>query len=758
MSDITTFASDRLLEFADAIHGEIRDELLAKYGDNWIERGVRKHFKQDYFDRIELMLNSPMRVVDMNRSDYELFGLEHLWQIINGNWDCFGKLFQDRQRTEVYLGEIAELRHNLAHRRNHHVVLRGNLVRFVDNCRILLNAIGSDQADRFAALADSLNSGASPWGNPLAGNLPPVDVMYNEFIERPDQLSELSEWLASDRSQIVIQGYGGAGKSALAYKFVREVRDGSLADLIGVNWVSAKRTEFLDGMARERQPDFEDLDGLLAAIYSGLYGPETLPKNLDKSELLKDLGEMPIILVVDDFDTVSEDVDLASFLLYELRNTPTRLIYTSRHRVTGVTNVTVPPFTDTELDQFIALKSGQYGATTSNLAKRRNAIRSVTQGFPLFVDDFIRHAAIIGIEPAMQQWSQRKGDAARVYALRRQVEYLGHSSGEVLMVLSVSDRSLTVVEISEIAGLTDDDAEAGVMELLRWHMVNRDTSDKSETPEYSLNPNTKRLVRQTYGSDYRMGGYATAFKALTGERLPETKKRAIEKVIRETMYLDHRHGFKDALEHLTGSMVGELADAPELFAVLGRLYSKQPENLHVESARQAFKRSDQLGASKTDTYFHWCSMEKDIAESMLDGARNGEISNEAVAQQWQKCERLANRGIERCGPSRSLYYLAGYSSSREAKSRSILGEFTAAEAAYTRSNDWFRLALDAPVMGDSEFPRGAIFRGLVLALEGLGDVEGLRRAFSDWRAQVGTDYYFEMESIRLTPKFGVQLG
>ena len=757
MSDITTYANDLMLEFADAFHTQVKQILVRKFGETWLMKGVQKHFRSEYFSRTEAMLTNPMRVVDMNREDEELYGLEHLWQIINGNWDCFGEYFQDRKRAEVYLGEVSELRHNLAHRRNRHVVLRGNLVRFADNCRILLNAIGSDQADRFAEIADSLNSGASPWGGPLAGNLPPVDVMYSEFVERPHQLSELSAWLAEDRSQIVVQGYGGAGKSALVYKFVREIRDGSHSDLIGVCWVSAKRTEFMDGVARERHPDFEDLEGLLSAIYSGLYGSENMPPKLESSDVVKELKEMPILLVVDDFDTVSEDVDLASFLLYELRNTPTRLIYTSRHRITGVMNVTVPPFLDTELDQFIALKSEQYGANLSTFAKRRNAIRSVTQGFPLFVDDFIRHASIIGIEPAMQQWSQRKGDAAREYALRRQVEYLGHSSGEVLMVLSIANRSLTVVEISEIAGLTDEDAEAGVMELLRWHMVNRDTPDQSETPEYMLNPNTRRLVRQTYATDYRMGGYATAFKALTGERLPETKRRAIEKIIRDTMNLDRRFGFKRALQYLNDSMIGELADAPELFAVLGRLYSKQPDDSHIESARKAFERSDQLGASKGDTYYHWCNMEKSIAESMIDRVRDGRMDNSIVIQQWQKCERIANKGIERCGPSRSLYYLAGYASSREAKSRSILGEFMAAEAAYTRSRDWFSQALDAPVSGESEFPRGAVFRGLVLALEGLGDVDGLRRTFSNWRAQVGIDHYFESESIRLSSKFGTQL-
>ena len=69
---------------------------------------------------------------------------------------------------------------------------------------------------------------------------------------------------------------------------------------------------------------------------------------------------------------------------------------------------------------------------------RLKGIRSVTGGYPLFVDDLIRHASFFGIDRAMGDWGQRKGDAARQYALQRQVEYLSISScSDVLIALSV---------------------------------------------------------------------------------------------------------------------------------------------------------------------------------------------------------------------------------------------------------------------------------------------------------------------------------
>ncbi len=349
MSDVNNYANDLLLDFYDAAHVELREILLGQFGDDWMEIGVKKHFKPDYFDRTADMLRSPMRTVDMERDDDEIFGVEHLWNIIDGNWPLFRVSFVDRSRTQVYLSEISELRNNLAHRRKRHVLLRGNLIRIMSSCQIVLSALGSPRAESFADIVDSLSSGGIPWGAKLEGKLPPSDEMYAEFVGRPSELNGLSDWLASDSPQILVWGYGGVGKSALAYKFARDVRDSSNESLIAVCWVSAKRSEYSEGSARERLADFNNLNSFIDALWAAVYGSDEISNHLTPDGLLKELREMPILLVVDDFDTVSEDVELTEFLLYKLRGTLTRVIYTSRHRVPTLTNLEVPPFSSQEL-------------------------------------------------------------------------------------------------------------------------------------------------------------------------------------------------------------------------------------------------------------------------------------------------------------------------------------------------------------------------------------------------------------------------
>ena len=218
--------------------------------------------------------------------------------------------------------------------------------------------------------------------------------------------------------------------------------------------------------------------------------------------------------------------------------------------------------------------------------------------------------------------------------------------------------------------------------------------------------------------------------------------------------MNGKEGFKPALEHLTNGMTGELADSPDLYGVLGWLYSRQSLEEFERPAREAFNRSHQLGSLKTDTYFHWALMEKNTAEWMITNATEGEITDTAIADQWRECEKVAEMGIQRCGESQLLCYWAGYAASRDAKAMERARNFSYAEGAYTRSIDWFNKALTAPVSSDvGPVNKGAIYRGLTLAFEGLGNEDQLRKSLHNWLAFSESDRYIETELFRLSSKF-----
>jgi hypothetical protein len=492
-----------------------------------------------------------------------------------------------------------------------------------------------------------------------------------------------------------------------------------------------------------------------------LYDTDEVSEDFTSVDLLDELRDTKMLLVVDDFDTVSEDEDLSEFLLHNLRNTSARVIFTSRHRVQGMRHLEIGPFADDELSEFVNLRAIEYGADRAQCLRRLRGIKSVTSGYPLFVDDLIHHAAIIGVDTAMKDWSQKRGDAAREYALQRQVAHLGRSCGDVLIALSVGNRPLFPTEISNIAGLTDEDAIGGLQELLRWRIVSREIADTG-TPQYTTNANTRRLVQKAFRDDNRFPTYSAAFRALTGERVPEAKMRAIRRVMNQASDLYRRGSFKPAIEFIKENMVGELNESAELYGLIGRLYSRQVGEDDQLSARRNFERSHQLGSRNTDTYFHWMLMEKDVVENLTRdanpfGGKDLELDDK-IASRWRVCEKICEDGIERCGESRLLCYWAGYAACREAKSRERTGKYAYSQGSYERSVEWYRRSLRAQVSDISPVKIGSIWRGITIAYDGIGNAIEVKKALLEWYSVSGSDAYFDAECGRMIRKYPVLQG
>jgi hypothetical protein len=746
--DINEYANRLLLDFLDAFHECLTADVKREFGDDWLDLGVRKHLDSGSLDRTRQMLSSPMRVVDMNKTDEELFGVEHLAPIVTGNWKVLGydKRFGDRDRTRVYLGEVAEVRHNVSHRRQRHFLRRAELLRFVSNCEMLLRAIGSDQADRFALVVESLSAGNTPWGATLLGYLPPQDEVVEEFLGRPHELRSLTTWLAGDSPQLLVWGYGGAGKSSLAYEFAREAKEMAPGGLSAVCWVSAKATEYVEGEPRARKADFSDRTSFVDAVFNAVYetdGEETV----SESDLLELLGDMPILLVVDDFDTVLTDDDLVEFVMHDVRGTGARVLYTSRQKVAGLRSLEILGFSPEDLREFVRARAIEYELDSSEAVKRCDAIQSVTGGFPLFVDDLLRHARLGGIKAALGEWSQRRGDAAREYALRRQLEALGQVTQDVLLAVSVSSRPLTTIEVATLAGLTDDDAEHAIRDLLDWRLVNRIPHQNDNRPGFTMNSNTRRLVLRTYGQEPRVAGFRSKFKALGSERAPAARSSAVSSAVGIAKAHVVRGDPDSAVRVLQERMTGELHEEADLWGALGWAHSRRGSS-GAGDAERAFQEAFDRGSTREDTYYHWASMLLRVAED-----RVGTVSDTKLLEQWRRAGEIAELGIKACGATQALCQLAGYAHTREAKTLERLNEFTQAQGAYAEAVAFLKRGLTAPPSRIRSSSRGSLYRSLIHALEGYGKNEEVLEIATEWSRSGIDQEVFDDECRRLTRRF-----
>lgn len=726
-SDINTYANELLLDFLDAFHETLKADLRAAYGDDWLAQGVAKHFKKDYFERTRKMLDSPMRVVDMGKGDDELYGVEHLTNIVIGNWSIYKERLVDRDRVKVYLGEIAEVRHNVSHRRGHHVLRRAEVTRLAQNCAILLRGVGSPAAPRFGSVVETLSSQINPWGSSLGGYLPPADEIVGEFVGRPAQLNALSEWLAGDSPQLLVWGYGGAGKSALAFEFAREMRESAPRQLTGICWVSAKRMEYMEGAATSKRADFVDRETIVPAIFSAIYETDMGDEQLSERDLLQQLRDLPVLVVIDDFDTVLQDELLVEFLMHDVRATGSRVLYTSRQRVPGLRSVEVLGFEGEELEQFISLRAFEHELDPEPCLQRSAGIRSVTDGFPLFVDDLLRYARLEGIKKAIEDWSHRGGDAAREYALRRQLEQLGDASRDALIALSVADRPLTTIELGNLVGGTDEDASHAVDSLLRWRLINRVAAAGDASPAFSMGLNTKRLVTKAFGSDERMEQYRARSRTIGSTRVSAARSTAVAMAIGLARSLVVRGDVDAALGALEERMTGDLSDSPDLLGALGWVLSRKPEMR--DQARSIFAKASEQGNTREDTYVHWAVLELKVAEEGVN-----RIPDDELLGAWQEAARVAELGVKVCGPTKALCQLAGYAKSREGKTLDRLNRFGDAEQAYANSVAHFRRGLSAAASPSRDVSRDDLYRGLAISYQALNDGEQLAELREEWTA------------------------
>ena len=757
MTDINTYANELLIEFLDASHDEIMSVLRSEYGESGFVDGIERHLNSRSLDRTRKMLTSPMAIVDMDKTDEELYGVEHLNDIILGNWSLFEYAFVNRKRTEVYFGEISELRHNVSHRRQHHMLSKSELLRFVDNARLLLAAFGSPIASKFASIATSLEQGNIPWGRELIGELPPANEIVSDFVGREAEVRNLSTWLTTnDARQLVIWGYGGSGKSALAYQFTRAVRDGAPRPLQAIVWLSAKMREYIEGTTRERLADFDDTQSFGRAFWNSLYGIEPSVEEVTCQGIIKELNENPLLLVIDDLDSVIDHEDLMSFLLYDIRASRSKIIYTSRQRIPGLKTIEVRDFSDRELNSFVRSRAREYELDIEECLNRLPAIHSVTDGFPLFVGDLLRYAMFDGLKIAINEWSQRRGDAAREYSLRRQVSSLGEAARRALIAVAVTNRPISSYEISTISGFTDDDVQYAIRDLLNWRLLNRFSLDSAGRPTFSCNRNTQRLIQKTYGRDPVYLSYRESFQTLTGSVRPAALKRAVGIAISEARAAVIRGNVGGAEERPRFAMTGELENNSDLWGALGWVLSRSRDDESVKKARDSFDRSHNLGSRKEDTYHHWMELERELAENLINLADDRDL-----LEQWRVAARVAQKGIDRCGETATLCSGLAYLRTREAKTLERLNQFTPAQICFRQAAEWAERALEAPNLLSREVSRNQLYRSLVIALDGSGDPARAVEVSEEWKLVVGGDdpvWRRERERLASLPQYGEHLS
>src|SRR5260370_26028785 len=105
-----------------------------------------------------------------------------------------------------------------------------------------------------------------------------------------------------------------------------------------------------------------------------------------------------------------------------------------------------------DAERFVRSKAQEYGLEADRFDASMNKLLDVTEGSPLYIEDLIRLCHVLSVGDAIRRWEQDRGEAARAYALQREIEELSKQDDlarPVLMAFAISNFPSSAAELTQ---------------------------------------------------------------------------------------------------------------------------------------------------------------------------------------------------------------------------------------------------------------------------------------------------------------------
>lgn len=650
-----------------------------------------------------------------------------------------------RQQCFTWLRDVIDVRNPISHPAEIDVSTT-ELLRVLESCKQLAQACGQGAAASeleglfqqalSRAVLDA--SGQSPAVQVL---LPPRDSVVVDFVGRRKHLEELWTWLIDPQSpRTLLSGDGGKGKSSIAYQFATSVAARPPQSLEGILWLGAKVRRFEEGTTVEiADPDFHNLDSALDQIlrFYGDGGQAYLPTELKADRVVELLGDYPILLVVDDLDSIlSEEDEIVDFLAADAARTGSKLLITSRRPLPGFgrARMRVEGFSLEETTDFIFSRARLLDLPVHTWSDARTEdIHRICEGSPLYIEDLLRLAKNDSIRRAVDLWSDHQGDEARRYALKRELEMLTSVGRDVLRTVALAPSALSCLEISHILNVSEERAKEGMRELEDLYLVPR-PGLVEDVPRFELHRNLSVLVNREMGDPEAAlhdPELARRLKTAIAGVLGQDPLLGVKREVRA--YLSQAHAaFKRGEQDLAERTLDEaLRDFPSQPSI----YEKRAWMAKVESprravdARRCWQRAYELGAREKGMYREWILME----------IQEGEYGKAAeVAQKW--LQRIDENDVV-------ALQIGGYARSRRGKQLLEMGQDGHARSELRQAEGMLRRAIRMEGVRAEELDRSRAYRAWVLNGQMLATMEDVKPPvegrLKEWSERLPDDPYLE---------------
>jgi tetratricopeptide (TPR) repeat protein len=433
--------------------------------------------------------------------------------------------------------------------------------------------------------------------NDVYHNLP--DPTYKQFIGRIDSLDRIDKAIKNRRIFLLsISGIGGVGKTAIAVKKAYDLlKDKKFEFII---WVSAKKTYLTSKGIVEEEQSFTSLIQLLDVILrvSGFSEDLHLSYVNKKETVLNILNAASFLLVVDNFETISNPTEFLSFF-EEIgdRCESTKIIITTRRQL-GTTEklVELKEFSAEEYNIFIDYLSSEkfmHNFVIPNHAKEK--LYRFSGGVPLASEYILSRVNLIDdIDKIIKKIENKNVDKENIleFSYTETFNALLKEEKQVLFTISMLEQP-TINSICFITGLDEFDVEEIIKSKLQLYSLVNENYENNNL-YYSVLPLTKIFLSKKIDESRDIKEYILA-------RIEEYK-----------MILSISSKMRDEKESLSIPVADSVAFK---FAKAGYFLATHME---LSKAEECFNAAIRNNNKDPWVWYYWAIAERDASNSIKD--------------------------------------------------------------------------------------------------------------------------------------------
>lgn len=496
----------------------------------------------------------------------------------------------------------------------------------------------------------------------LDNNLPDRGLICPKFVGRQVEITKLWEWLSDPFEYVkILAGDGGKGKTSIAYEFCVEFLTNPPIGYHKVLWISAKEKQFsgIENSEYELSPaDFSDNESFLHTLCHNLALQEDeyqdLPSDFIKRKLYEALKIFPMLIVVDNIDSVEDDnqkkiVDSCR----QLGQDKARFIVTTRKKFAYSSDICI---------EIRGLKEEEYKDYIDSLTKRFNLtripknkvhfLRKATDGSPLLTESILRFARLgEPLDTAVQVWKGKAGEDARSAALEKEISGLSPDAKRVL-VAAVYFSSCSTTELKQSVEMEKLQYLDAIEELRSLFLLDAPKIIGAED-RFSVSTTTSLLVENMASKlAYDFKKLKLKIKSLRSGisfQKKEGNRKRIGQAISQANAFLREDKIKLALETIE-SELNTQRNHPDLLLAKGR-YLLKKQNPPIDEIRTILHNSYNKGQRKPLIFDLWYEAESkaDYPTGMIEVASKALDADIGNTAEWsyKLATAFTVRGIRR---------------------------------------------------------------------------------------------------------------